>query len=246
MLTVAFLVLPIVGLTVRVPWARVPELLATPRAVDALGLSLGTCLVATALVVVIGFPSALVLARAQGRWAQWCRTLLTLPMVLPPVVAGLALLLTLGRRGMIGRPLALTGFEIGFTTVAVIIAQVFVALPYLLLTLEGALRAAGSQVELAAAHLGASPTRVLFTVTVPRILPAAASGTAMAFARALGEFGATLTFAGSLQGITRTLPLEIYLLRESDTDLALALAMVMLAAAAVVLGCANWMRGRHA
>ncbi len=138
------------------------------------------------------------------------------------------------------------GIEIGFTTVAVVVAQVFVALPYLVLTLEGALRTAGSRVELAAAHLGASPTRVLFTVTIPRILPAAVSGTAMAFARALGEFGATLTFAGSLQGITRTLPLEVYLLRESDTDLALALAVVMLAVAAVVLGGANGMRGGYA
>ena len=168
--------------------------------------------------------------------------------MLPPVVAGLALLTTLGRRGLLGQHLAALGIEIGFTTVAVVIAQVFVSLPFLVVSLEGALRTSGLDYERAASYLGASPTRTLLTVTLPMAAPALASGTALSFARALGEFGATLTFAGSLQGVTRTLPLEIYLLRESDSDLALALAVVLLAVAGIVVWLATRLQawGSHA
>jgi molybdate transport system permease protein len=168
-------------------------------------------------------------------------------MVLPPVVAGLALLTTLGRRGLVGQHLSALGIEIGFTTTAVVIAQTFVALPFLVVSLEGALRSSGQDYERAATYLGASPTRTLLTVTLPMAAPALASGTALSFARALGEFGATLTFAGSLQGTTRTLPLEIYLLRESDSDLALALSVVLLAVAGVVVWLATHFRawGSH-
>lgn len=235
-IAVALLAVPVLGLLIRAPWARLPELLISERALDALGLSLVTCLLSTLLVLLIGTPTALVLARSPGRWARWVRTLVTVPMVLPPVVAGLALLTTLGRRGLIGQHLSVLGIEIGFTTVAVVVAQTFVALPFLVVSVEGAMRTAGGDYERAASYLGASPTRTFFTVTLPVLAPAIASGAALAFARALGEFGATLTFAGSLQGVTRTLPLEIYLLREGDTDLALALSVVLLAVAALIVG----------
>lgn len=240
--TLALLGIPILGLLARANWAELPMLLTTDRARDALTLTLSTCAVATLLVLILGVPTALVLARATGRWAQAARTLVTVPMVLPPVVAGLALLTTLGRRGLIGSHLSALGIEIGFTTVAVIIAQTFVALPFLVISLEGALRTGGADFERAAGYLGASPTRTFFRVTVPMAVPALTSGAALAFARALGEFGATLTFAGSLQGVTRTLPLEIYLLREADSELALALAVVLLAVAAVVVGLATRLR----
>lgn len=231
----AVLLVPILGLLSRAPWARMGELLASEPARDALLLSLGTCLASTLVVLLLGVPMALVLARSTGRWVPAARALVAVPMVLPPVVAGLALVTTLGRRGLLGAPLAVAGIEIGFTTAAVVVAQTFVALPFLVISLEGALRSAGTDHDRAAARLGAPPTTVFWRVTVPLAAPAIASGTALAFARALGEFGATLTFAGSLQGVTRTLPLEIYLLREADTELSLALAVVLLAVAAVVV-----------
>ena len=243
----ALLGVPLLGLVLRANWAELPALLASDRAVDALRLSLVTCLISTVLVLLLGVPTALVLARSRGRWATAARTLVTVPMVLPPVVAGLALLTTLGRRGLVGQHLSALGIEIGFTTTAVVIAQTFVALPFLVVSLEGALRSSGQDYERAATYLGASPTRTLLTVTLPMAAPALASGTALSFARALGEFGATLTFAGSLQGTTRTLPLEIYLLRESDSDLALALSVVLLAVAGLVVWLATHFRawGSH-
>lgn len=244
----ALLGVPLIGLLLQANWAELPRLLATDRARDALTLSVTTCIVSTTVVLVLGVPTALVLARSTSRWAHIGRTLVTVPMVLPPVVAGLALLTTLGRRGLVGTQLSALGLEIGFTTVAVIIAQTFVALPFLVISLEGALRTSGADFERAAGYLGAGPTRALFTVTVPMAAPALASGVALSFARALGEFGATLTFAGSLQGVTRTLPLEIYLLRESDSDLALALAVVLLGVAGIVVGLATRLHswGTHA
>ena len=242
----AILVVPLAALLIRAPWTRLGELLSSEPARDALLLSLGTCVVTTLIVVILGVPMALVLARSRGRWVTFARTLVTVPMVLPPVVAGLALLTTLGRRGLIGAPLAVAGIEIGFTTAAVVVAQTFVALPFLVVSLEGALRSAGTDYERAAARLGARPTTVFRRVTVPLAAPAIVSGTALAFARALGEFGATLTFAGSLQGVTRTLPLEIYLLREADTELSLALAVVLLGVAAVIVFAAMRGRGAHA
>jgi molybdate transport system permease protein len=232
----AVVAVPLLGIVVRIPWSDVPTLLTTEASVAALRLSLLTCLAATALSLLLGLPLAILLARARGRWAAPARTLVTIPLVLPPVVAGLALLTTLGRRGVLGSTLSAWGIEIGFTTAAVVIAQTFVAMPYLITAVEGALRSAGTAYEDVAATLGAAPTHVLRRVTLPMMLPAVASGTALAFARALGEFGATLTFAGSLQGVTRTLPLEIYLQRESDTDAALALALVLIVLAAATVG----------
>lgn len=231
-LAAVFLAVPLIAMFGRVDWLHVPNLLRSPAATDALWLSLRTCLASTVLCLLLGLPLALVLSRARGRWATAGRILASLPMVLPPVVAGLALLVALGRRAWLGRHLSAFGFDLAFTTAAVVIAQTFVAMPYLVVAVEGALRSAQEHYEIVAATLGASPTTVLRRVTLPLAAPAIASGTALAFARALGEFGATLTFAGSLQGTTRTLPLEIYLARESDTDTAIALSLLLLVIAA--------------
>jgi len=227
--------LPLAGMAVRVPWSQVPDLLASEPARDAAWLSLRTCAVSTLLCVVLGTPLAVVLSRGRGPLAAAARTVTALPMVLPPVVAGLALLITFGRTGVLGRHLSVLGIEVGFTTAAVVIAQTFVAMPFLVVALEGALRSVDARLERTAASLGASPSRVLATVTLPLVLPALVAGATMSFARALGEFGATLTFAGSLQGTTRTLPLEIYLSRETDTEAALALAVLLIAVAAVLM-----------
>ncbi|GAB3811169.1 ABC transporter permease [Tessaracoccus terricola] len=234
-LGLAFLVIPLAGMAARVPWSQLPALLLSVEARQALGLSLVTCLAATAISLALGVPLALAMSRMQGRGAVVVRTLVTIPMVLPPVVAGLALLSTLGRRGLVGQHLSAIGIEIGFTTVAVVCAQVFVAMPFLVISLEGALRADSGDYGTVAANLGASPGRVLWRVTLPMAMPALVSGAALTFARALGEFGATLTFAGSLAGTTRTLPLLVYLQREQDPDLALALALVLVVVALLVV-----------
>ncbi len=239
-LAVLFLLVPLVGVGIRVPWGRVPSLLLAPEALDALRLSIVTCVVATAISLAVGLPLAVSLARTSGRVAAAIRTLVTIPMVLPPVVAGLAVLITFGRRGVVGATLSAWGIEIGFTTVAVVMAQVFVSMPFLVTSVEGALRSSGGAYEEVAATLGASPTYALRRVTLPLMLPAVASGAALTFARALGEFGATITFAGSLQGTTRTLPLEIYHVRELDTDSALALSLVLIAVAALTVGLSGW------
>lgn len=234
-LALLFVALPILGMLIRVPWGRLPAILATAESRDALALSLRTCLVSLALVLVFGTPLALLISRTRGVYSHMFRTLAVLPMVLPPVVAGLALLVTFGRRGVMGQYLSLAGIEIGFTTLAVVLGQTFVAMPYYVVALESALRTFDSDYERAAATLGASPTYVLRRVTLPLLSPAIVGGATMAFARALGEFGATLTFAGSLQGVTRTLPQAIYLLREDDTEAALALAVVLVGLAVVLM-----------
>lgn len=239
-----FLAVPLVAMLFRVPWARLPALLAAPEAIDALWLSLRTCTLTALVALVLGLPLALVLSRARGRWAAAVRTLATVPMVLPPVVAGLALLVALGRRAPLGAWLEANGIDLAFTTAAVVVAQTFVAMPYLVVSVEGALRSASDDYAVAAATLGAGPTTVLRRVSLPLVAPAIASGAALAFARALGEFGATLTFAGSLQGTTRTLPLEIYLQRESDTDTAIALSVVLIGLAALLVAAtARFSRG---
>lgn len=240
-----FLAVPLLAMLAHVPWARLPTVLAAPAALDALLLSLGTCLLSTVVCLLLGLPLAIVLARGRGRWAAVGRALATIPMVLPPVVAGLALLIALGRRSWIGGWLGSVGVDLAFTTGAVVVAQTFVAMPYLVVSVEGALRSAQDDFAVVAASLGASPTTVLRRVTLPLVAPSVAAGAALAFARALGEFGATLTFAGSLQGSTRTLPLEIYLQREADTDTAIALSVVLIALAAVLVGAtARFARGQ--
>lgn len=230
-----FLVVPLLALTGRVDWIRFPELITSDAARDALGLSVRTALAATALCVVLGVPLAVVLARARFPGQSVVRALVLLPLVLPPVVGGIALVSVFGRRGPLGALLEQAGLSVAFSTTAVILAQTFVALPFLVLSIEGALRSVQPRYEALAATLGARPSTVLRRVTLPLVLPGIISGAVLAFARALGEFGATLTFAGSLQGVTRTLPLEIYLQRETDADAAVAMALVLVAVAVVVM-----------
>lgn len=227
--------LPVLGLVAAIDLGSLPTLLTSPAALDALWLSLRTSTAATVLSLLLGVPLALCLARVPRLDSTVLRTLVLLPLVLPPVVAGLALLTLLGRRGLLGAQLEALGVDIAFSTAAVVIAQTFVAMPFLVVSLEGALRAVGDRHEGVAATLGASPGVVLRRVTLPLVRPALVSGTVLTFARALGEFGATLTFAGSLQGTTRTLPLEIYLQRETDPDAAVALSVLLVVVAVVVI-----------
>ncbi|MEC5185043.1 molybdate transport system permease protein [Cryobacterium sp. MP_3.1] len=235
----AFVLLPLAAMVLRVNWAEFVPLVTSESSIAALLLSLRTSLAATLLCVVVGVPMALVLARTDFWGQKVLRSLVLLPLVLPPVVGGIALLYTFGRRGLLGQTFGLLGIEIAFSTTAVVIAQTFVALPFLVLSLEGALRTVGSRYEAVGATLGANPTTVLRRITLPLVLPAVLSGAVLSFARALGEFGATLTFAGSLQGTTRTLPLEIYLQRETDPDTAVALSLVLVVVAVVIVSLAH-------
>lgn len=239
------ILLPLVGMLLRIDWAHLGELLTSESSLAALWLSLRTAVVSTVLSVVLGCPLALVLARSTARGLTVFRSLVLLPLVLPPVVGGIALLYTFGRMGFLGRPLGALGVDIAFSTAAVVLAQTFVALPFLVVSLEGALRTTGTRYEQVAAGLGASPTRTLFRVTLPVALPAVLSGAALSFARCLGEFGATLTFAGSLEGVTRTLPLEIYLQRETDPDAAVALSLLLVLVALLVVSLSAPARRRR-
>jgi molybdate transport system permease protein len=229
-------VLPLVAMGTRVDWSGYWSLVSSESARVALLLSLRTAAASTLACLVLGIPMALVLARARFRGVGALRALVLVPLVLPPVVGGIALLYTFGRRGLLGETLEVAGIQVAFSTTAVVLAQTFVALPFLVVSLEGALRSAGTGYDAVAASLGARPTTVLRRVTLPLVWPGLVSGTVLSFARALGEFGATLTFAGSLQGTTRTLPLEIYLQRETDPDAAVALSLLLVAVAVVVIG----------
>lgn len=244
-LAAAVVLLPLIGLAVRVPWGDFLSLITTEASLDALGLSLVTALVSSVLCVLLGVPMAVLLVRVEFPGRQVARALVLLPLVLPPVVGGLALLYTFGRRGLVGEPLSAAGVDIAFTTAAVILAQVFVSLPFVIISIEGALRTLGTTYEVAAAGLGASPGRTFLQVTLPALRPAVLSGGVLAFARSLGEFGATITFAGSLQGVTRTLPLEIYLQREVDPDIAAALSVLLVGLALLIVGTVYRVPARH-
>ncbi len=234
-----FVLVPLVAMVSRVDWAEFVPLITSESSLDALWLSLRTSLAATAICVIVGVPMAVVLARTTFWGQKVLRSLVLLPLVLPPVVGGIALLYTFGRRGLLGQTFEALGVTIAFSTTAVVLAQTFVALPFLVLSLEGALRTVGTRYEAVAATLGARPTTVLRRVTLPLVVPALVSGAVLSFARALGEFGATLTFAGSLQGVTRTLPLEVYLQRETDPDAAVALSLVLVVVAVIVVAVAH-------
>ncbi|MEW1806424.1 ABC transporter permease [Pseudarthrobacter sp. NPDC080039] len=237
-LAAVVVVLPLLAMVLKVDWAHFIPLVTSEPSLTALGLSLRTSAASTLLCVVLGVPLALVLARDTFRLQGLLRSLVLLPLVLPPVVGGIALLYTFGRQGLLGKTLDVLGLQIAFSTTAVVLAQTFVALPFLVVSLEGALRTSGSRYEAVAATLGARPGTVFRRVTLPLVLPGLASGAVLSFARSLGEFGATLTFAGSLQGVTRTLPLEIYLQRETDPDAAVALSLVLVAVAVAVVALA--------
>jgi molybdate transport system permease protein len=234
-----FVLLPLVAIVAKVDWSSFLSLVTSEDSRAAFWLSLRTSAASTVACIVLGVPMAMLLARWDFPGLGVLRSLVLLPLVLPPVVGGLALLYTFGRRGLLGESLDALGIQIAFSTIAVVMAQTFVALPFLVVSLEGALRTAGDRYEVVAASLGAAPTTVLRRITLPLVLPGLVSGSVLAFARSLGEFGATITFAGSLQGRTRTLPLEIYLQRETDPDAAVALALVLLVVAVLVIGVAR-------
>jgi molybdate transport system permease protein len=237
-----FVVLPLVAMAARVEWSDFFSLITSESSRAALKLSLQTSTASTTACVIVGVPMAMVLARTTFPGQRVVRSLVLLPLVLPPVVGGIALLYTFGRRGLLGHSIQVLGLQIAFSTTAVVMAQTFVALPFLVVSLEGTLRSVGQRYEVVAATLGGRPTTVLRRVTLPLVLPGLVSGAVLSFARSLGEFGATLTFAGSLQGVTRTLPLEIYLQRESDPDAAVALSLVLVAVAVAVVGLAQGSR----
>ncbi len=238
----AFVVLPVLAMAGRVDWSQFWPLVTSPSSLAALGLSLRTALVSAVLCLLLGIPIAVWFARSTSRAVAVLRSAVLLPLVLPPVVGGIALLSLFGRRGLLGPLLESVGIEVAFTTAAVVLAQTFVALPYLVVSVEGALRTTGMRPAAVAASLGARPSTVLLRVTLPALAPAIAAGAVLSFARALGEFGATLTFAGSLEGVTRTLPLEIYLQREADPQAAVALSLVLVVVAVVVMAATGFTR----
>ncbi|MBM3661272.1 MAG: molybdate ABC transporter permease subunit [Actinobacteria bacterium] len=230
-----FLALPVVALLVRVPWSDALDVLGAPASRQALGLSLATSLAAAGLSVTFGVPLAWLLAGGDGRVAAFGRAVVLLPIVLPPVVGGVALLAALGRRGVAGSWLAQAGVVLPFSAAGVVAAQVFVAMPFLVVTVEAALRSTDARSSDAAASLGAGGWRTFRQVTLPSVAPALLAGVALAWARALGEFGATITFAGNLQGRTQTLPLAVYLGTQTDPGAALVLSALLVAVSLVVL-----------
>ncbi|MFC5906474.1 ABC transporter permease [Streptacidiphilus monticola] len=238
----AFLVLPLVGLLVRTPWRRLPQELSGGVVWPALRLSLETATLATAVALVLGVPLAWLLARTEFPGRRLVRTLVTVPLVMPPVVGGVALLLVFGRNGVVGRWLdSAFGVTLPFTTAGVVVAEAFVAMPFLVLSVEGALRAADPRFEEAAATLGASRMLTFRRVTLPLVAPGLAAGGVLAWARALGEFGATITFAGNFPGTTQTMPLAVYLALQDDPAAAICLSVVLLTVSIAVLAS---LRGR--
>ncbi|KAB7741431.1 molybdate ABC transporter permease subunit [Nostocoides sp. F2B08] len=241
-LGVALVALPMLGLLLRTDWGDVLDDLRSPIVWPAIRLSLITTAITLVLALIVGTPLAWLLSRSQGRAGRWLRALLTVPIVLPPVVGGVALLLAYGRNGVVGAPIfEAFGLRLPFTPVAVVLAQLFVALPFYVLAVEGAMRSVDRRFDAVAATLGASPTRVFLRVALPLAAPGIVAGAALAWARALGEFGATITFAGNLTGRTQTAPLAVYVSLQSDPQAAIALSVTMLAVSVAVLGL---LRGR--
>ena len=232
----AFFIVPLVGLVVRTPWGDALSAISSPGTVEALRLSLVASLSSTALALVLGVPLAWVYARIDFPGRTILRALTTLPMVLPPVVGGIALLLAFGRRGLLGAWLDSTlGVTLPFTTAGVVFAETFVAMPFLVLTVEAGLRSMDRRFEDAARTLGASRWTVFRRVTLPLVAPSLFAGAVLCWARALGEFGATITFAGNFPGVTQTMPLAVYLLLETNPEGSFILSLVLLAVSLVVL-----------
>jgi molybdate transport system permease protein len=232
----AFLVLPLAGLLVRAPWSTMADRVTEPEVLAALWLSLSTATAATVLSLLLGVPLAWLLARTDFPGRRLVRALVTVPLVIPPVVGGVALLLVLGRNGLLGRYLdAWFGITVPFTPAAVVLAQMFVAMPFLVISVEGALRGADRRYEEAAATLGASRVTVFTRVTLPLVLPGIGAGAVLCWARALGEFGATITFAGNFPGTTQTMPLAVYVAMQHDPEAAIVLSLVLLLVCLAVL-----------
>jgi molybdate transport system permease protein len=221
---------------IRAPWATLPQRLTEPGVLAALRLSLITATLATGVSLLLGVPLAWLLARTRFPGRRFARALVTVPLVLPPVVGGVALLLVFGRRGLLGGWLDATfGISLPFTTAGVVVAETFVAMPFLVISVEGALRGADARYEEAAATLGAGPWTAFRRVTLPLIAPGVAAGAVLCWARALGEFGATITFAGNFPGRTQTMPLAVYLALEQDLDAAIVLSLVLLVVSVTIL-----------
>lgn len=232
------LVLPVVGLLSRIDWSALPAVLAAPETRSALGLSIGTASVATLACLALGVPLAVAISRTHGALAGLLRGIVTLPLVLPPLVGGLALLSLLGRGGLLGDALMQLGIRLPFTTVAVVIAQTFVALPFLVISLEGALRGLDPVYSESAETMGAGATTILLRITLPILAPSLLAGVILCFTRALGEFGATALFAGNQAGVTRTVPMAIYTAFNGagvTQDTALALSFVLIAVSIIAL-----------
>ena len=235
-LAVGVFAVPFAGLLWRAPWGQVASQLGDEEVRQALGLSLTTSLAATAVSAVLGLPLAWLLARAAFPGRRLVRALATLPMVLPPVVGGVALLLAFGRAGVVGGWLDRTlGVTLPFSTAGVVLAETFVAMPFLVVTAEAAFRAADTGLEEAARTLGARPWHVFRRVTLPLVWPSLAAGAVLCWARAVGEFGATITFAGSFPGRTQTVPLKVFLLLDTRPEAAIALSLVLVAVSVAVL-----------
>lgn len=235
-LALLFLGLPVLGLVVRTPWTTLLEVLTRRESLEALRLSLVCASLATVLCTALGVPLAWVLARGDLPGRRVLRALVTVPLVLPPVVGGVALFTAFGRQGVVGRPLdEWFGITLPFTTTAVVVAEAFVAMPFLVIAVEGALRGADPRYDEAAATLGASRWYTFRRVTLPLVAPGVAAGAVLCWARALGEFGATITFAGNFPGTTRTMPVEVYLTLQQDPSAAVALSLVLLLVSVAVL-----------
>ncbi|NLU78420.1 molybdate ABC transporter permease subunit [Micromonospora sp. HNM0581] len=235
-LGLVFLVLPLAGLLIRTPWSTLPQRLTEPGVLTALRLSVQAATLATLLCLVLGVPLAWLLARIDFPGRRLVRALVTVPLVLPPVVGGVALLLVFGRRGILGGWLdSAFGFTLPFTTAGVVLAEAFVAMPFLVIAVEGALRGADVRYEEAAATLGAGRWTTFTHVTLPLVAPGIAAGAVLCWARALGEFGATITFAGNFPGRTQTMPLAVYLALETDLEAAIVLSLVLLTVSVAIL-----------
>jgi molybdate transport system permease protein len=235
-LGLAFLALPLVGLLVRSPWSSLPRRLTDPAVLTALRLSLQTATIATMVCLVLGVPLAWLLARVEFPGRRFIRAMVTVPLVLPPVVGGLALLLVFGRRGLVGAWFDRAfGITLPFTTTGVVVAEAFVAMPFLVIAVEGALRGADTRYEEASATLGAGRWTTFRRVTLPLVAPGVAAGAVLCWARALGEFGATITFAGNLPGVTQTMPLAVYLALENDLNAAVVLSLILLIVSVAIL-----------
>jgi len=233
---IAYLFLPLIGLLIKAPWSTLGARLTEPGALTALRLSLITATITTAVCLLVGVPVAFVLARTRFPGQRLVRALVTLPLVLPPVVGGVALFTAFGRRGFVGVLLdRWFGIQLPFTTAAVVMSQTFVALPFLVIAVEGALRGMDTRFEEAAATLGASRWTAFRRITLPLVGPGVAAGSVLCWARALGEFGATITFAGNFPGTTQTMPLQVYLTLQNDPDGAILLSLILVAVCITVL-----------
>ncbi len=242
----AILVIPVVAVVIKAPWRDLPHQLTQSGASTALRLSLETTLITLAACLVLGVPLGWVMARVDFRGRALVRAFVTLPLVLPPVVGGVALLLAFGRTGVLGRFLYdAFGVTIPFTTTGVVLAQMFVALPFLVISVEGAFRASDARYDEAAATLGASRWLTFRRVTLPLTMPGIVAGGVLCWARALGEFGATITFNGSFPGTTRTMPSAIYFALQTDPESAIALSLLLIVVSVGILSLLRerWISG---